>query len=965
MSGFDDDVAKAGDAYAGGSLVQSVDKPEKMEFLAGGSEPSSQATEEPASQSVNEDVVEDVVEDVDEDVDEDMDVEDTEESAPVESPYKENGEDTNTAVDSPPSPSDQEAPPVNAESSHAAVERNDYAEETEVKADESKLEPIAEDKEEEAPLQEDTKEAVVEEVPGNEPEQNHGMDDAMEESPQAKTEETVNNDMGVREEGQIEEESGENVAEAEANVAEAAPKAEDNSDEKPRFELPYSTRGRQKDGSEVEFSSRGYRDNTSDAGGHDVASDIGVGRLGDGVAPGASFLESMNEDERRMRTRFLPDVDGIRMLHKSEIKRDVSLARSIMSSAGVAGTLSSVRKARGRKTAQARSSDEDKMDVDEEEGGVQSEDERGSDVSSRYSGADVALESRDQYIFSEAFVAPPDNSGVPANGETSDGPGSSTSKRWQAPPLVVESITAFNPPRPPESVGPKQKNRMLRWERRPQDVENDLLATRKTVQKTREELHRAQHERERLEIVGSVLRTHFLNHLNAIKDESIQLNDELGSIQVDCVKAADLLTSRTRSRGAGKSVHVMRDVISVLKTRGASLNDKRPLGSKAETGKSLPGIGGVSAVSFVDWDDSANIVANSLAEAWILPGDKVETPYGEGVALHVFGPANLDVNEPPVQYSRPKPSPSPKEDVKSSSHSTEATSKDAMVVQNSVASESNHHGFGPSVEATVTPSEPLKDKTDSQGTANGTPSPPGRVKSSPNATGPKSGVNGEEDASTQKSKPPKAPESTSSSAVTNSKKPLEHILLPRVCVRLPFGTGFFPLDSVATKEDPSSYSDSMLAARWKKMVDVASSVGYYIDVAGMDFASKKESLARTSVENDSDDASGTGLRISENMDVDAVSSNPTNGGEEDKEFGGEKCENTSTSETTGENKGAGSRFLPLGAGMLATASSRGAMFPDAPLSALESGLHSAFYEFSNILGKVRLIPEKRVCWPHW
>jgi len=43
---------------------------------------------------------------------------------------------------------------------------------------------------------------------------------------------------------------------------------------------------------------------------------------------GVSFLvEALTEEERRTRTRFLPDVDGMHMLRKNEIKDDVAMAR--------------------------------------------------------------------------------------------------------------------------------------------------------------------------------------------------------------------------------------------------------------------------------------------------------------------------------------------------------------------------------------------------------------------------------------------------------------------------------------------------------------------------------------------------------------------------------------------------------------------------------------------------------------
>ena len=40
-----------------------------------------------------------------------------------------------------------------------------------------------------------------------------------------------------------------------------------------------------------------------------------------------NFLDNVPEDEKRIRMRYLPNVDGIRGLHKSEIKSDLKAAR--------------------------------------------------------------------------------------------------------------------------------------------------------------------------------------------------------------------------------------------------------------------------------------------------------------------------------------------------------------------------------------------------------------------------------------------------------------------------------------------------------------------------------------------------------------------------------------------------------------------------------------------------------------
>jgi hypothetical protein len=266
-------------------------------------------------------------------------------------------------------------------------------------------------------------------------------------------------------------------------------------------------------------------------------------------------------------------------------------------------------------------------------------------------------------------------------------------------PRVVESVSAFNPPRPPESVGKKKQHRMLRWERRPVDVEVDLSNYRKTVDRTRKELHTAETELERIENTSNHLRRHFLGHLKCMDQESDLILEELGEVQQECVSAADLLTSRTRSRGAGKGSYVMKDVLGVLKSRGSELSEK---GLSLQTeflsdvAQNFPGIGGVSAASFSDWDQHTVVVPHRIASAWILAGDDVQTPYGEGKVLKVFqassaaepslpeaqrksqgtgsSPTTMDIDQP--HKDKAKPSPSSDKKKAASSTSDQNTSQD-------------------------------------------------------------------------------------------------------------------------------------------------------------------------------------------------------------------------------------------------------------------------------------------------
>lgn len=385
-------------------------------------------------------------------------------------------------------------------------------------------------------------------------------------------------------------------------------------------ELPYSTRGRSQE-SGTDLDSRVAREALEELGRKETASAASLG---------ASFLETLTEEERRMRTRFLPEVDGMHSLRKLEIKEDLHLARSLVSAGGMI-----------KKKGKRGRNEEDTMDVDVDGGISPSEDDRSADVAR--SGHTIEMGSRTMVVPSNAFVAPPGTkSTADDDGRTSPMP-PKTQNGVQSP-LVVESAVAFNPPRPPESIGAKKKHRMLRWERRPEDVESDLANYRKTVQRTRQELHNAETEYGRLETVDAHLRWHFLNHLNLLNDEYLRLNDEMGSVQQDCVESADLFASRTRSRGAGKGSYVMRDVLAVLKARASEpKDDAMETGASATTKKTplsvvAPGIGGLPLGVFSDWSDKSEIVVNKPASAWLVAGDKVKTPYGEGEVITIFSP---------------------------------------------------------------------------------------------------------------------------------------------------------------------------------------------------------------------------------------------------------------------------------------------------------------------------------------
>jgi len=557
----------------------------------------------------------------------------------------------------------------------------------------------------------------------------------------------------------------------------------------------------------------------------------GLAREGKEPTPssfGPSFLsDALTEEERRTRTRYLPEVDGMHALRKNEIKGDLALARN----SGAGG-------------AKKKRSREEGMDVDETESFTQSEDERASDIMRLTGTKTVEIGFEDLTLPSPAFVSP----------------GFEGGSKFKPTPREVESVTAFNPPRPPESVGAKKKHRMLRWERRPADIEVDLSSYRKTVQKTLEELKSAQAERERSETVDNHLRRHFLGHLKCLNEEWVQLSKELATVQQDCVNAADLLTSRTRSRGAGKGSYVMKDVLAVLKARGAEINEKGlSLESAAYQGdEPVPnGAGGVGALSFKDWDCSTPIVPGKVAAAWILPGDKVKCPYGEGTVVAVYPATGLNVKEPPHEGLISKPprmkgaSEMDKQDASGDVAMTDA-SKDTVAAPTLASSK-------------------------------------------------------------EQKKSPKASAKKGKTEETGNH--IMHALAPRVAVRLPFGVGFFTIDSVSSKENPAAYSDERLALRWKGMVETAISVGATLDI---------EAMADLLAGEPKDDI-GDGL-----MEIDEA---------------GAPADAIEHSEKKIHN-----RLLPFGAGLLPTASGRGSLLPEASLPEIDNGIDPALFQSGGVLG---------------
>lgn len=336
------------------------------------------------------------------------------------------------------------------------------------------------------------------------------------------------------------------------------------------------------------------------------------------------FLDMLNENQRRVRHRHIPAVDGFRKLYKNEIKQDLAAARAL--------------------NRKSRRGDETMMEGDEEMKDELSENDGLADRAS----AEAETFQEGALPDSDAFVAPTENTiafahcgqlaslmeSTPFENSMRGGVSASTLRS----PQLVESLTAFNPPRPQESTATKSKHRLKRWESNPQDVEVDLLNYKKTVQRTRMELHKAEDEHAQIEAVASMMRTQYMNHLDAYREETAAVGEQLRAVKSHCFKAAEEHNGKTIStRGSSKS---MRDVFAALKSLGDDLGAKAT-GSGGGTHLlhsdwRVSGLGGIASSS-AEESASAN---DSLANGWILVGDKVKTPTGEsGTVEKIIAPS--------------------------------------------------------------------------------------------------------------------------------------------------------------------------------------------------------------------------------------------------------------------------------------------------------------------------------------
>jgi hypothetical protein len=667
-------------------------------------------------------------------------------------------------------------------------------------------------------------------------------------------------------------------------------------------------------------------------GGYTGIAGAGSGTTGNSTASNVasqltSFLsDSLTEEERRTRTRYVPVVPGMHALRKHEIKGDLNLVRSQLPSAllgkssavgGIALSTSSHGSTSTRRKPPPVSliaSNDDSVEVGRESGDAAkvasapagADDDRLSDSimrnvsgnSSSSAGSNtrvtIDLGLMGIVVPSTAFVASSAESGNEAIEKNTSVPsaasGSGVSSNATSVPITstmgnssfpatakkmietrsprhVETVTAFNPPRPPESVGAKKRHRMLRWERRPADIEVDLASYRKTVHQTRQELKNTQAQMERLETIDNHLRKSYLSHLQHLDLEWHQLHRQVMRAQEECILAADLPLTRTRSRGVGKGSQIIADVLGVVKERGAAIIDRSlKYGQQLESRKPVVGLGGVGCQNFVEPVSLATNRPVLLPDAWVTPGDRMETPFGVGTVLAVYGLEKLDLKCPPFPGLFSKRSQLLPENVEQRKILTE----DSEMIHSTASS--------PSTRPENVPKSSSGSKVASTGKRK------------------RKGVACEKDKKIDG-------ENADNFA-------LQCLLQPRVLVRLPFGVAYFQPGVLSSLESPSSYSDARLALRWKGILDSADAFGSIIDVGALAGTVESQSVSATEEKVSEADAS-------HNLFVERRS-----------------------------------RLVPFGASVFPTGGPRGGLLSSVPLSVLERELDGALYRGGGILGNV-------------
>ena len=626
---------------------------------------------------------------------------------------------------------------------------------------------------------------------------------------------------------------------------------------------------------------------------------------------GMSFLDTLTEEERRTRLRHVPAADGFRALQRSEVKRDLALARSILtgvsgtagtiassksgtssSSAGVAAASSSSAGKGGRRSSGMDTSTHDAyMDIDDD-GGISDASDGGDLLGAGGASATGP---------SPAFVPPADTDPLPGSLPTPD-PNNPTAQQEKGQPRyphIIESTVAFDPPRLPHSDAKNKKNRFARWQSHPKDMEKDLENYRKTVSDTRNLLHGSEKETERYEILGGHLRSHFLDHLRVLRDEGVALERDLEAVQAKCIERADLTKTRSTDTDGGIGSKAMHDGVGGVPVPEEKKDEEED-----------------------DDDTPGSRTSAFLASGWILPGDSVKTPQGDGVVVDVAAPKLVEIPDEDEVKAQKAAAAEEEAKTKKTEETKDAKGDDAAAAaKDSTATPA--HGFGASSDASA--------KKDGDDAAD--------EKSKDEA---KAGDAAKKDEEKDKTK---AAEGEKDKAAT--KVPLKKVelnLIPaqvKVCLNSDGSVQSFGLSDLTLVEDPSSYSDEQLIERWKKMVATAKSVGCCANIDAMD------SLTYATPSSRSTSLASSGSGGENSMEIDTPSQQVTSS-EDAKakldEYGLGYADLSKTKMST-------NRVVPVASGMLLNPSLRGTSLATIPFEKFEQYLDPMLFDGKGILGR--------------
>jgi len=469
-------------------------------------------------------------------------------------------------------------------------------------------------------------------------------------------------------------------------------------------------------------------------------------------------------------------------------------------------------------------------------------------------------------------------------------------------------------------------------------MEKDLENYRKTVSDTRNLLHNGEKETERCEALGGHLRSHFLSHLGVLRDEGVVLERDLGVVQARCIEKAALTKTRSTDADGGVGAKAMHDVLVALtaKVGGSNPSDDQPW--------CTVGVGGLPVSSssseeeekkeeedddddddaVEDGTDGTSSTSAFLASGWILPGDSVKTPMGDGVVVDVTAPQLVEIpDEEEVKAQKAAEAAKKKEEpeeAKGDAKSDDGAAKDAPA-KDATPPPAPAHGFGVSSDASAKKdgdaaadkADGKKSKDESKGTGDATKKDEEKGK--------------EKSAESEKSKPSAPP------------KVELNLVLAQVRVRLNSDGSVqsFGLSDLTLVEDPSSYSDEQLIERWKKMVATAKTVGCCANVDVMD-----------SLTDDPPSSRSTSLASGENsMEIDTPSQHVTSS-EDAKanldEYGLGYADLSKTKMST-------NRVVPVASGMLLNPSLRGTSLATIPFEKFEQYLDPMLFDGKGVLGR--------------